>query len=74
MRLDRLQGGNFGDCKPVGDGVQELRIHTGPGYLIYFGIHGTRLVILLLGGDKPTQSSDITKAKALWAEWQRRQP
>ncbi len=51
MRLGRLSSGNFGDCKPVGQGVQELRIHTGPGYRVYFGIDGTTLVILLLGGD-----------------------
>lgn len=74
LRLDRLKAGNFGDCKSIGAGVQELRIHTGPGYRVYFGIDRSTLIILLIGGDKSTQTSDISRAKALWAEWQRRQP
>jgi len=74
LRLDRLKAGNFGDCKSVGTGVQELRIHTGPGYRVYFGIDRSTLIILLVGGDKSTQTGDISRARALWAEWRRRQP
>ena len=74
MRLSRLKDGNLGDCKAVGQGVQELRIRTGPGYRVYFGVEGTTLVILLLGGDKSTQTNDIRKAQALWTEWKARQP
>lgn len=74
MRLRHLESGNFGDCSPVGEGVSELRIHTGPGYRIYFGRQGNLLVILLTGGNKSSQASDIARAKSLWAEWKRRQP
>jgi putative addiction module killer protein len=74
MRLHRIETGNLGDCKPVGDGVHELRVHVGPGYRIYCGLHGTSMVILLCGGDKGSQPKDIRYAKTLWAEWKRRQP
>lgn len=73
MRLHRVEIGNMGDCKPVGEGVHELRIHVGPGYRIYCGFHGELMVILLCGGDKSTQVRDIAKAKAFWTEWKRRQ-
>mgnify|MGYP000963347741 CR=1 FL=1 len=68
-RIARLARGNFGDHKPVGDGVFEIRFQFGPGYRIYFGKDGDTFVILLCGGDKSTQSKDITLAKAYWAEW-----
>ena len=74
IRLKRLEAGIFGDCEPVGDGVLELREHLGAGYRVYFGRHGQRIVILLCGGTKKTQSNDIKTAKAYWADWKRRQP
>lgn len=74
MRLRRLEAGNFGDCHAVGDGVSELRIHTGPGYRVYFGRHGAATVLLLCGGDKSSQAADIANAKVHWADWKRRQP
>jgi putative addiction module killer protein len=52
QRIARIRLGNFGDVRSVGDGVQELRIHFGPGYRVYFGREGDALVILLCGGDK----------------------
>ena len=73
IRLLRIEGGNLGDCEPVGDGVFELRIHMGPGYRVYFGRHGRTVVLLINGGDKSTQASDIVRAKAYWAEWKQRQ-
>jgi putative addiction module killer protein len=73
VRLLRIEAGNFGDSKAVGDGVSELRIHEGAGYRVYFGRHGRTVVVLLCGGDKSTQAADIERAKAMWAEWKRRQ-
>ena len=64
-RIDRLEMGNFGDVSPVGEGVSELRIHYGPGYRVYFVQRGLVFVVLLCGGDKSSQNSDITKAKKL---------
>lgn len=69
MRLDRLPLGNPGDAKPVGDGVSELRIDYGPGYRVYFIKRGLRVVILLCGGHKSTQSKDIAQAKAIASQW-----
>ncbi|MFY9853853.1 MAG: type II toxin-antitoxin system RelE/ParE family toxin [Terracidiphilus sp.] len=73
-RLRQIESGNFGDSKPVGEGVLELRIHIGVGYRVYCGRHGLNWVILLCGGDKDSQTKDITRAKMLWTEWKRRQP
>lgn len=67
-RLDRLQAGQFGDWKSVGAGVYELRIDYGPGYRIYFAQVGKTLVLLLCGGDKRTQTSDIEKAHGYWKD------
>ena len=68
QRLVRLQSGLFGDVKPVGGGVSELRVDYGPGYRVYFVQRGRTVIILLCGGDKRTQSADIKKAKALAEE------
>jgi putative addiction module killer protein len=62
--------GNFGDSRSVGGGVIEMRIPYGPGYRVYFGRDGNKLVILLCGGDKRTQPSDIDQACAYWADYQ----
>ena len=72
-RMRQIESGNFGDSKPVGEGVTELRIHVGAGYRVYCGRYGQRSVILLCGGDKDSQTKDIARAKELWAEWKRRQ-
>lgn len=61
-RLEAAALGNFGDCEPVGEGVSEMRIHTGPGYRVYFTRQGQVVYVLLLGGDKSTQRRDITRA------------
>lgn len=65
IRLRRIMLGNFGDAKPVGEGVSELRITYGPGYRIYFTKQDNRIVILLCGGNKSSQTEDIAKAKEL---------
>jgi putative addiction module killer protein len=67
QRLVRVQSGLFGDVKPVGGSVSELRIDYGPGYRLYFTQRGRAIVILLCGGDKSTQRADIRKAKELVA-------
>lgn len=68
-RLDRLAMGNPGDVKPVGSGISEMRIDTGPGYRIYFVQRGPVVIVLLCGGDKTSQDRDIKQAKALAADW-----
>ena len=72
-RLDRhvrrMEQGNFGDSKPVGGGVVELRIDFGPGYRVYFGRDGKELVILLGGGSKKGQSQDIADAIHRWERY-----
>jgi putative addiction module killer protein len=67
-RLRRIELGNFGDVKSVGDGVRELRIDYGPGYRVYFVQRGQEIVILLCGGDKRTQAADIAQARRLAKE------
>ena len=68
IRIRRLSLGNPGDVKSVGHGLSELRIDYGPGYRVYFTRGGTQLIILLAGGDKTTQASDIKKALKLAQE------
>jgi len=65
VRVERLAAGNPGDVRPVGEGVSELRIDYGPGYRVYYKKHGREVVILLAGGDKRTQASDIKTALRL---------
>ncbi|HET7334429.1 MAG TPA: type II toxin-antitoxin system RelE/ParE family toxin [Rhizomicrobium sp.] len=67
-RIERAEGGNFGDCKLVGNGVSEMRIKVGPGYRVYFVRRGERVYLLLLGGDKSSQAGDIKAAKKMAAE------
>lgn len=71
-RLDRLKLGNFGDCKPLQDGVFELRINYGPGFRIYYGKIGKKVVLLLCGGDKGSQERDISKAREFLKDYQSR--
>jgi putative addiction module killer protein len=72
VSLDRLERGNVSAAKSIGSGVQELRLDFGPGYRIYFGWDGEQLVILLGGGAKRRQQSDIARAHALWQEYKER--
>lgn len=65
VRIERLAGGNPGDVKPVGEGVSELRIDYGPGYRVYYKKQGGKVIILLAGGDKRSQSKDIKTALTL---------
>ena len=67
--LARMEAGNFGDLKPIGSGVFERRLDWGPGYRLYLGRDGRRLVVLLVGGTKRRQKADIVEAKALWADY-----
>jgi putative addiction module killer protein len=68
-RLNRIRLGNFGDCKSVGGGVEELRIDFGPGYRICYARDGALVVILLCGGSKRTQARDILTAQRYWKEY-----
>jgi putative addiction module killer protein len=68
-RLLRLEQGHYGDFKPVGGGVNELRFFFGAGYRVYYAEDGDTLVILLCGGDKSGQKRDIQQAQAYWQEY-----
>ena len=65
VRVERLAAGNPGDVRPVGESVSELRIDYGPGYRVYFAMRGRKIVILLAGGDKRTQTADVKTALRL---------
>jgi putative addiction module killer protein len=69
VRIARLAHGNPGDVAPVGDGVSELRIDFGPGYRVYYVQRGTKYILLLVGGDRSSQSRDIARAKRLAQEY-----
>jgi putative addiction module killer protein len=68
-RILRFETGNLGDHKDVGGGVWEARLDFGPGYRIYFGRTGREVVLLLLGGDKKSQTKDIKRAKVFWSDY-----
>lgn len=72
-RLDRLKLGNFGDCKSLGDGIAELRIDYGPGIRIYYSKIGNKLILLLCGGYKSSQTKDINNAKEYLKEYHSRE-
>lgn len=72
IRLDRVRLGNFGDNRPVGKGVFELKVDHGPGYRVYYAIEGKAVVLLLIGGDKSSQRKDIEKAQEYWLDHKRR--
>lgn len=70
-RLNRMRIGNLGKRRSLGDGVWEIKIAFGPGYRVYYGEDGPKLVVLLCGGDKGTQNRDIQKAKEYWRDYSR---
>lgn len=69
IRMQRIEAGNIGDVKPVGEGISELRIDYGPGYRVYFTQRGQCTVILLCGGDKASRIRDIDRAKSIAKSW-----
>ncbi len=71
-QLNKLEAGLITDCKPLGGGVHEIRLHFEKGYRLYFGYDGDTLVILLTGSNKGTQKKAISAAKELWAEYKAR--
>ncbi|MCO7635608.1 type II toxin-antitoxin system RelE/ParE family toxin [Pseudomonas sp. S 311-6] len=72
-RLRNASLGNFGDIKPIGDGVSEMRIDFGPGYRVYYAREGRVVYLLLHGGDKSTQQKDIATAIRMWKKIQEEQ-
>ncbi|HEY6340327.1 MAG TPA: type II toxin-antitoxin system RelE/ParE family toxin [Bryobacteraceae bacterium] len=70
-RITRFMAGNFGDSEPIGQGASESRIDLGPGWRIYYGVDGDK-VVLLYGGDKSTQAGDINTALAYWNDYRTR--
>lgn len=74
VRVNRLEQALFGDCRSVGEGIRELRIDHGPGYRVYFAQSGRQVLLLLGGGDKATQVTDISLAILDWQEFKGRKP
>ena len=72
VRIDRVEAGNFGDCKSLREGVWEMRIDYGPGYRVYYGMLGRHCVLLLCGADKRKQTSDIARAVEYFREYRNR--
>ncbi len=70
--FSRLEAGNTSNVKAVGEGLNELKIDFGPGYRVYFGWDGSELVILLGGGTKKRQNSDIKRAQGYWTDYKTR--
>lgn len=68
-RLDRVESGNLGDYKSVGDDVYELRFHFGSGFRVYYGEVNNQIILLLCGGDKSSQKKDVKKAKVYWKDF-----
>ena len=68
-RLTRLANGNFGDCKCLGNGVWEMRIHAGAGWRVYYGLERDQLIVLCAGGTKNGQQRDIKTAIQRWKDW-----
>jgi len=71
-RINRLAAGNFGDCRSLREGLCELRIDWGPGYRVYYAMVGKACVLLLCGGDKRKQSSDINRALQYLKDYKQR--
>lgn len=69
FRIQKLENDeHFGDCKPVDDGIQEMRVNFATGYRVYFKEKNGKIIVLLIGGDKSTQQKDIKKAKEIWGK------
>lgn len=73
IRIKQASQGNFGDVKPISDGVWEMRVHFGPGYRVYYAREGRVIYLLLSGGDKSTQKQDIKAAVVMWKQIQENQ-
>jgi putative addiction module killer protein len=70
VRIDRLIHGNPGQHRILAGGISELKVDSGPGYRVYYTVRGTRLLLLLIGGDKSSQAKDILKARRLAKEFE----
>lgn len=69
LRIEKIEtDGHFGDCKPVGDGIIELKVNFAKGYRVYYKEKDGKIIILLCGGDKSSQQKDIIKAKDIWVK------
>jgi len=73
IRIRRVSLGNFGDHRSVGDGVSELRIDSGVGYRVYYGHDRDKIILILCGGDKKTQTKDIKRAKGYWEDYKKKE-